>query len=98
MITDRDCKVVNEIADELISYTEKHFINEEKMMVSDVFPDVVSHKVSHDKLLRQLKELMKDICTDNKRDIHKVALLDDWFIDHLLIEDKPYGLYKIRRV
>lgn len=97
MMTGRDCKVVNKIADELISYTEKHFINEEKMMISDIYPDAVSHKVSHDKLFLQLKTLMEDICTENKRDIFKITSLDDWFVDHLLIEDKQYGLYKIMR-
>ena len=94
MLTNKDCKVVNKIADELISYAEKHFTNQEKMMVSDGFPETVSHKVSHDKLLRQLKELITDICTDDKRDFNNTALLDDWLIDHLLIEDKQYGLYK----
>ena len=97
MITGRGCKVVNKIADELVLYTEKHFRNEEKLMYSDGFSDAVSHQMSHNKLLRQLKELIKDICSANKRDISKTALLDDWFVDHLLIEDKQYGSFKIRR-
>lgn len=97
MLTDKDCKVVNKIADELISYTEKHFINQEKMMASNGFPGIVSHKNSHDKLLHQLKELITDICTDDKRDVNKITLLDDWFLDHILIEDKKYGLHQIKR-
>lgn len=96
MLTNKDCKFVNKIADELFSYTETHFINQEKMMVSDGFPSAVSHKVSHNKLLRQLKELITDICTDGERDLIKTSLFDDWFIDHLLIEDKKYGLYKTK--
>lgn len=97
MLTNRDCEVVNKIADNLFSYTEKHFINQEKMMESDGFPDADSHKVSHDKSLRQLKELIEDICTDDKRDVNKTDLLGDWFIDHLLVEDKKYGLYQVKR-
>jgi len=96
MLTNRNCEVVNKIADELISFTGKHFFDQEKMMLSDAFPEANFHKASYDKLLRQLKELLKDICTDVKRDIKKTASLDDWFVDHLLVEDKKYGLYKIK--
>ena len=97
MITGKDCKDVNKITDELISYAEKHFKNEENLMSSDDFPDAVSHKLSHDKLLSQLKALIEDICKENKMDINKTTLLGDWFVDHLLTEDKQHGLYKIRR-
>jgi len=98
VLTNKDCNVSNIIAEELFSYTEKHFANEAKIMLSDGFPDAVSHKGSHDKLLQQLKLLITDICTDDERKITKTPLLADWFVDHLLIEDKKYELYLIKKL
>ena len=93
MLNGKDSKVVSKTAKKLLSYAEKHFESEEKHMRNDDFSDAVSHKLSHNKLLRQLKELIKDICSANKRDISKTALLGDWFVHHLLMQDKKYGFY-----
>jgi len=97
MLTGRDCEVLKKLGNELYSYAEKHFRNQEKIMKRAGFPDSDSHKLSHDKLLKKLKELMNNSLTDVMMDNYKLALLDDWCLDHILTEDKKYALYIIKK-
>jgi hemerythrin-like metal-binding protein len=83
--------IAPEILKRLAAYTQEHFAHEEKMMVRAGYAHYATHKVEHDKLTKQVVELMRDF--DDKKVVLSVSLLDflqRWLTTHILSCDKQY--------
>lgn len=78
----------------LFDYTQRHFRDEEELMLKIGYPDYTLHSVQHDKLLNQVEDMM-----DNFRDGEIVAVnelllfLTDWLVEHIVGEDLAFSKY-----
>ncbi len=77
------------IADGLALYTFAHFAAEEGLLRRHNFPGYAEHKIEHDKLLAQVKQLQQDLHA-GKTTISQVSFLQTWLIGHILGMDKRY--------
>ncbi|SDM44234.1 Hemerythrin HHE cation binding domain-containing protein [Geoalkalibacter ferrihydriticus] len=87
-------KVLSDILDRLVNYTQRHFFEEERMMKSHQYPDQEAHKAAHAQLVAQVADFQ------TKFKAGKVSVSSDlfnflkgWLINHIQGEDKKYGPY-----
>jgi len=69
-----------------------HFVNEENLMKQYKTFNYFSHKAQHDRLLRILRELLRDF-EENKIGLSEqmLYLFHDWMINHFKFHDKKMG-------
>lgn len=87
-------EAIGKILNDLVEYTKTHFAKEEALMSNNMYPNFYDHKGKHIGLILKVEILRKkyelgdkDICTEI------AILLNDWLAEHIIIEDKKYGLY-----
>ena len=81
---------VAQTANFLLSYTKKHFADEERLQMQSKYPDYPNHKRYHDEFVRVVGELVKEL--DAKEpDIVFVGKINNavagWLINHIKRED-----------
>jgi hemerythrin len=83
-------RVVNEIVD----YTQSHFVNEELLMHNEQYPQFADHKVEHQNLIEEVdvfKERLLSNFPDGRQDLYR--FLREWLINHILESDKKFAAY-----
>ncbi|MEI6128375.1 MAG: bacteriohemerythrin [Pseudomonadota bacterium] len=85
--------VVEKVLTQLIRYADKHFHDEEQLMLSARYPDIEAHKKLHETLVIDIFKLQEDM--QNKAfDAHALELfLNMWIVRHILVEDKKLQKY-----
>ncbi len=80
---------------DLLSFTQKHFSDEEEMMQKNAYPDLVAHQESHKNLLHLVTRLGQDFLTaPTAENGEKLGnFLKNWLAGHILGVDKKYGPY-----
>ena len=79
------------VLDELVSYTQEHFKDEEAMMVRGKFPGYNLHKIEHENLTKKaasLQEQYRSGKTPLTLDV--MTFLSDWLVNHIEGSDKKY--------
>lgn len=82
------------IIDELTSYTEYHFSNEEKVMTEVGYPGLEEHCQEHRDLIAQaasFQELGESMSREQLGEFYQ--FLRDWLVNHIIGCDKKYGEY-----
>jgi len=84
-----------ETLDELLVYTEAHFVHEEQIMVRHGYPDLPRHVDEHRKLQEQIHNLIgKARSAPSLFNIELVpAFLADWAVQHILHDDRKLGAF-----
>jgi len=82
------------VFEKIISYTDFHFKDEEKMMQKMQYPDFQKHKLMHETLVKRVLEL-KDELAQNKAEIaeHIKYFLKNWLTAHIKGIDTQYSEY-----
>jgi hemerythrin len=83
-----------ETMDQLITFAQRHFKDEESLMKEHSYPEYTLHHKKHKKILREALEVVKKI-KENKLeiDLDFAHYLKDWIINHILTEDRKYGAF-----
>ncbi|WP_417910198.1 bacteriohemerythrin [Candidatus Electronema sp. PJ] len=88
----RGADVIEPVLRELIDYTRYHLAEEEKVMESIGYSNIVSHKMAHKVFTDQLNEAMAEV--DQGKTIFVVIKIArtviDWLINHIYVIDKKY--------
>ncbi len=82
------------VLDELQTYVDEHFRDEERMMEDAGYPDLTAHKLQH-AAFEEWLEASRQACRSGE----VVGLLRDsissylktWLINHILVSDKAYS-------
>lgn len=85
---------VHAVLGKLEGYVLIHFSEEEQCMKKAGYPDWRAHKAQHDKMYDVVFSMKSDV--ENGRTLDAKHLFDiiyNWLIDHILGEDKKYGVY-----
>jgi hemerythrin-like metal-binding protein len=82
------------IFDELKKYAEFHFSGEENLMRKTDYPELQTHIQGHQLFVDRVQQLEKAIIDGEKTSVTMlIAFLRDWFIYHILLEDKNFANY-----
>ncbi|MBI9017175.1 MAG: bacteriohemerythrin [Phycisphaerae bacterium] len=89
-----DKSVIGNIIDELGSYTQQHFKEEEDLMIACDFPGYQEQKQLHDKFVQKIKDFETDYMDDRVTiSLEIMDFLTDWLINHIQHKDKQYSEY-----
>jgi len=91
-----DSACLNETLNFLVSYTIRHFDDEEALQISCNFPDLLRHKQLHEDFKVTVGKLVKRYeesgsSSDLSNDVNKIVVR--WLINHINGEDKKIGEY-----
>lgn len=88
----RGTRIMNEILNELIGYTQEHFAHEEKLMAEAGFPGLKKHQGRHRQLLQKVERLQFEFSRDGRRVTAEVRdLLEYWVKSHILNDDMAFS-------
>ena len=81
-----------EILGSLVSYTQTHFNDEEKLMKQHGYPYYEQHKKEHNQLVMKVADVKK-LIDEGKMLISQelMQFLKDWLVKHIQGEDQKYG-------
>ena len=89
-----DFNAINDLISELAAYTDTHFKTEEQLMRSVNYPEFENHQNKHRILTEQVVHLEKNVINKETSAITSITtLLKDWYVEHILDEDKRIGAY-----
>lgn len=78
----------------LFTYGMFHFSAEEKILSSCGYPETGHQRREHSFFVRQVKEMEASCQGGNLACLGSiVSFLRDWFINHIMIEDKKYATF-----
>jgi len=83
-------EAVGPTLDFLISYTKRHFADEEALQKRSNFPDFQNHRKHHESLLKTVGELAAELKKNGPTPsvVNKlVRNVGDWFVNHIQKED-----------
>ena len=84
-------RIMAEILNDLMGYTQEHFIFEEKMMAEMNYPGLKQHQSQHRQLIQKLERLQFDFTSQGRRITTEMKeFLKYWLTSHILKDDKAY--------
>ncbi len=87
-------EILGEVFKRLIDYTNYHFKYEEDLFEKHGFAEKVSHKMVHQKLVKEVNGYYNDFIAGKMSvSIQLMQLLSNWLIDHIQKTDKAYSKY-----
>ncbi|MBU8869642.1 MAG: bacteriohemerythrin [Gemmatimonadales bacterium] len=85
-------KVMGQILNEILGYTQEHFAFEEKLLEKTDFPGRKLHQSQHRQLLQKVERLQHDFLNEDRRITAETSeLFDYWLTSHILKHDKEYS-------
>ena len=88
-------EIINSHIKELYNYADIHFKREEVYFEKYNYPETGEHKKLHKIFMNKVKKLEKDFSEGKVKLFEHVNFLNQWFLNHILIEDKKYSKYFI---
>lgn len=83
-------KTLKSSLETLKKYMEIHFKTEEEMLERCGYPETEVHKEEHKKFLENFEKLLNQ---ENLNYLEVLRFLKNWWISHLLNQDRKYGWY-----
>lgn len=78
---------------DLSEYTDHHFSEEEKYMMSISYPELSAHKKIHSQLLSQVADYGEQISGGKVDGAELINFLNDWLLKHILGVDMKYAKF-----
>ena len=89
---------VSEVLAEMVEYASVHFRNEERLLEKNQYPELDRQKAAHREFRRKAAELCAMAMEKDKNVTHYLSkYLYDWWIDHILNQDKKYAAFLERQ-
>lgn len=88
----RGSRVMSDILNDLVGYTQEHFSHEESIMAESGFPATDAHTARHRQLLQKVERFQYEFENEGKRVTGEVReLLRYWISSHILQDDMAYA-------
>ena len=82
------------VLSEMESYAERHLHDEEELLAEHEYPGLAAQKSSHQLYRKTMGELKNLVTGDRQKAVLEIyRFLRKWLIEHIVNEDKQYGLY-----
>lgn len=80
--------VIAATLDSLLDYTQKHFRDEEQLMVKNKYPQYAQHKAEHDKFTQRVRQLKTDLANNQAAiTVAVMQFVSDWLKNHIVGND-----------
>ena len=83
-------RIMNEILNELMGYTQEHFVYEERAMEEAGYPHLKKHQSQHRQLIQKLERFQFEYNTGKRVTSDMKEFLKYWLTSHILKDDKAY--------
>ncbi len=91
-------ETIKDAIPKLVKYTKEHFVTEEKFMLDIGYPDFDKHFQKHYLLSEQASNYKTMLEQDEHINyLELTVLVSDWLKNHILEDDRAYGLYAIEK-
>ena len=88
----RGTKIMNNILNEIIGYTQEHFAFEERLLEEAGYPGLKLHQSQHRQLIQKIERFQFDFIQQNRRITAEMGeFLNYWLTSHILKDDKEYS-------
>ena len=91
--TGEEMKVLNDIFQALSDYVQSHFKTEEEMLRILSYPGLEYQQKQHAYFESEIKALQAKSVEQSQIAMSTLEFLRDWFLNHIIDEDKKYGHY-----
>ncbi len=92
MCKGKGSRVMNEILNDLVGYTQEHFADEEKIMTEAGYEGLKRHQAQHRQLLQKVERFQYEFNTEHRRVTSTVQdFLKYWLTSHILKDDKAFA-------
>ncbi|MFH0736200.1 MAG: bacteriohemerythrin [bacterium] len=89
---------LKEILTKLIEYTHVHLKYEEEHMLNNGYGKLAEHHKQHQVLIKQVITVLEQLKQGDKEVLESIFnILENWLINHILKDDREYGLYCDRK-
>ena len=83
---------LGQILANLVKYTQVHFKTEEGILQSKQYPDIINHKVEHDRFTKKVLDFQAKFQRNEiGLSIEVMDFLKTWLTHHILDSDKRYS-------
>jgi len=90
----RDRAILPGLLNRLVDYSQRHFTNEEALMVAAGYPASDEHRAHHEALFEQIFALSAKFSDRAYNPAHDAtAFLKGWLADHIVHEDLTLGAF-----
>ena len=80
--------------DQLVDFTKVHFVHEETLMRKMAYPQIIPHKIEHDRLMQQIEDFRKRYAAGQVGlSMDTVVFLRNWLCDHIIKVDFMLGAF-----
>ena len=90
-VSDKDDETLEKVFNDLVEYTQRHFIYEEKLFEKYDYSRIQQHINSHENLKKKVNSYLADFKTGNVDMLEFLAFMVDWLQDHIMGEDMEYS-------
>ena len=85
-------RVMNEILNDLVGYTQEHFADEERYMAEAGYEHLKPHQAQHRQLLQEVERFQFEFNQEGRRVTSEVQeFLKYWLTSHILEDDKVFA-------
>jgi hemerythrin len=87
--------ILNEVFEEIVSYTNLHFCHEEKFFEESQYPLAAEHTIEHQELRSRIVEFRNDMGREHPMflALDVLQFLKEWLERHILQEDMKYARF-----
>lgn len=83
-------RIMSEILNELMGYTQEHFVFEEKVMAEAGYPRLKQHQSQHRQLIQKLERFQFEYSSGKRVTTEMKEFLKYWLTSHILKDDRAY--------
>ena len=91
--SDDSSEAVGEVIWGLISYVTEHFSEEERLMLSCNYPDLIVHRTEHDNFVTRLREIQVEFIGGQEVGASVLDFMVHWLVCHIKGTDQGYNRF-----
>ncbi len=85
---------ISHILNQLVEYTNIHFMSEQLLMRLHAYPDIGGHEMEHDHLIEQLRKVEAGfVAGDSEMTANEITMLKRLVLDHIKTHDQTFAKY-----
>jgi hemerythrin len=94
MKSGRGCDVLDRAIDQMVEYTDYHFLTEERLMAAHAYPKTEAHLAQHCEFKKRALELRRQYDAGQRSlTINTLTFLCEWLLYHILSTDLELGSF-----
>ncbi len=89
-----EANTMDQILQDMSEYATKHLKDEEQLLQENNYPDYESHAQLHASYIEKIDHLVSIYNKDDEQAAKQIyAFLREWWLNHIMEEDKKYGSF-----